>query len=215
MNIEPPGIGAGWRFTGEREWRVPGSTAGALTTSDREIEFRPVPGYIQPLQETVAITSGGAPAVMEAAYFVTPSPGTGGFSITLKPDSIAAPGVPASQRAQWRLAGEGEAQWRDSGAMISDLFAGNYLAEFKPVAGRTTPPPATVVVVDGQTSLATLTYFLAPVQPGTPPDVLSFATVSTSQNLPYAWVGQIRSNAGLSSGFVVKERVVATAGRRP
>ena len=60
----------------------------------------------------------------------------------------------------------------------------------------TTPASAVAVVQDGQTGLLALTYFLADALTGTPPDVLPFATVSTSQNLPYAYTGQIRSNAG-------------------
>ena len=56
-----------------------------------------------------------------------------------------------------------------------------------------------------------LTYFPASAAELNPPVVLPFATVSTSRNLPYAYVGQIRSGTGSHSGFVVKPRVVATA----
>jgi hypothetical protein len=40
--------------------------------------------------------------------------------------------------------------------------------------------------------------------------VIPFSTASASEDLPYAYVGQVRSGTGLFSGFVVKPRVVAT-----
>jgi hypothetical protein len=42
--------------------------------------------------------------------------------------------------------------------------------------------------------------------------VLPVGTVPNSQPLPYAFVGQIRSDAGVASGFMVEPGVVATAG---
>jgi hypothetical protein len=211
VNIEPQEVGAGWRLAGEQQWHAPGTTVVGLTIGDRVIEFRPVPGYIQPPPETLSIVSSAPGAVFDTFYHTTPTAGSGGLSITLKPDGIAGPGIATAERAQWRLAGEGEAHWRDSGTSLNEIIPGTYLVECKPVAGRTTPQ-ASVSVMDAHTSLATLTYFLTDAQTGTPPQVIDFATVSTSQNLPYAYTGQIRSDAGLSSGFVVKQRVVATAG---
>ena len=213
VTLIPGGVtGLGWRFVGEQQWRASGVVATGLTTGDRVIEFRPVPGYIQPPPETVSVISGGAPVVLTREYYESVGgAGTGGLTVTLKPDALAAGTVPVADRAQWRLLGEDDTQWRNSGAVLTGLLAGNYLVESKPVAGRTTPPTVNVPVRDGQTSAPTVTYFLADPQTGTPPAVLSFDTVSTSQNLPYAYVGQIRSDVGVSSGFVVKPRVVATA----
>ena len=47
VNLVPAGIG-GWRFVGEQQWRASGVAVTGLTTGDREIEYRPVAGYIQP-----------------------------------------------------------------------------------------------------------------------------------------------------------------------
>ena len=212
VTLTPPGIGSGWRFAGEQQWRGSGVPAGGLATGDREIEFRPVPGYLQPPAEIVSVVSGEAATVLERDYYTAAASGSGGLSVTLKPDALAAASVPAVARAQWRLLGENDSQWKDTGAAATGLIPGNYLVECKPVSGRSTPPPATVLVQDGQTAAPTLTYFLADAQVGTPPSVLPFETITTSQNLPYAHVGQIRSQAGASTGFVVKPRVVATAG---
>jgi len=183
-----------------------------MTTGDRDIEFRPVAGYIQPLRETVSVVSGVTGITVVRDYYETATTGSGSISVTLKPDAIAAGSVPVTDRAQWRFLGDDNSQWHDSGSTVGGLPAGTYLIECKPVEGRATPATASVVVANNQTSTPTITCFLADAQSGTPPSVLPFVTVATDLTEPYAYVGQIRSNAGLSSGFVVKARVVATAG---
>ncbi|MBE2283556.1 MAG: hypothetical protein IAE77_08840 [Prosthecobacter sp.] len=207
VNLTPAGILHGWRFVGEQQWRASGVPAGGLTTGDRDIEFRPVPGYNQPPTESVGIVSGEAATVITRDYYASSTSGSGGLSVTLKPDSITT----GPDRAQWRLLGENDAQWRDSGAGISSLIAGSYLIECKPVTGRATPPNVNVIVSNGATAAPTITYFLPDATAGAPPSVLAFESVTGDTTKPYAHVGQIRSNAGSSSGFVVKARVVATA----
>ncbi|MES2661051.1 MAG: choice-of-anchor tandem repeat GloVer-containing protein [Verrucomicrobiota bacterium] len=211
VNLAPSGILHGWRFVGERQWRSSGIPVGGLTTGDRNIEFRPVPGYIQPPRETVSVISGEAATILTRDYYETTSTGSGGLTVTLKPEVLADSSVPQATRAQWRLLGEDDTKWRDSAMSITGLSAGAYLVECKPVAGRTTPVPANVIVNDAQTAAPTITYFLPDAPTGTPPAVLAFEAVSTDQTKPYAHVGQLRSNAGSSTGFVVKQRVVATA----
>lgn len=202
----------GWRFVGEQQWRPSGIPVGGLTSGNRDIEYRPVPGYIQPLRETVGVVSGEAATVVTAEYYEAAG-GTalGGLSVTLKPAALADPGVPAAGRAQWRLLGEDDTEWRDSGITLANLPPGDYLVECKPVGGQTTPPPVSVAVAAGETRVATVTYFQAGASTGTLPEVLSFDAVTGSPALPYAYVGQIRSDLGSSSGFVVNQRVVATA----
>ncbi len=207
VNLAPSGILHGWRFVGEQQWRTSGAAVGGLTSGNRAIEFRPVPGYIHPPQETVEIVSGEAATVLSLDYYETTTAGSGGISVTLKPNSITT----GTGRAQWRLLGEDDNQWHDSGTTISNLIAGSYLIECKPVTGRATPTNANVTVSDGQTAVPTLTYFLPDATTGTLPSVLAYETVSGDNTKPYAYVGQIRSNVGSSTGFVVKPRVVATA----
>jgi hypothetical protein len=211
VNLVPSGINSGWRFVGEQQWRASGVPVGGLTTGDRQIEFRPVPGYIQPLQETISVISGGAATLVTGQYYPTPGSATGGMRVMLKPDALADAGLPVDQRAQWRFLGEDDTQWRNSGVTVGGLPAGNYLVESKPIIGRATPAVISVSVDSGATKVATATYFLAGATTGTTPSVVSFDTVSTNQTLPYAYVGQIRSDLGSATGFVVKPRVVATA----
>ena len=82
------------------------------------------------------------------------------------------------------------------------------------VAGREwiAPAPRNVSIGDGESKLLTLEYADVAAQSGTAPVLVPFEIVSTSTTLPYAYVGQIRSNSGAGSGFVVRPRVVATAG---
>jgi hypothetical protein len=203
ITLQPGFIGGGWRFVGEQQWRASGSVAGNLTGGDRLIEFRPMPGFIQPLPETVSIVSGDGSVSLQRDYYSTPAGGPGGLTVTLKPDSLAT--------AQWRLSGDNDAQWENSGATRSGLTPGTYIVECKPVSGRTTPPLSAVTVLNGPPAVRTLTYFLADAQNGAPPSVLPFSEVSSNEDRPYAYVGQLRSNGGFGTGFVVKRRVVATA----
>lgn len=201
VHLTPPGTG-GWRFTGEQEWRAPSATATALTSGDRIVEFRPVTGYNQPPQEIVSVMSGEPPLVLSGTYYASPVAGSGTLSVVLKPDALAAQGG-------WRLAGE--SAWRASGTTAEALAAGTWLVECKPVSGRTTPPPADVEVASGPPALLTLTYFQTGAAAGVTPSVLDFVTVSSNQEMPYAYTGQLRSRHGSGSGFVVKPRVVVTA----
>ncbi|HWA26628.1 MAG TPA: FG-GAP-like repeat-containing protein [Lacunisphaera sp.] len=211
VTLVPSGIASGWRFVGEQQWRPSGVPVGGLTTGDRAIEYRPVPGFIPPLRETVSVSSGGAATLVTGEYYPTAGGTAGGLTVVLQPDALANdPDV--NLRSQWRLLGENDTQWRNSGVTVSGLIPGNYLVECKPLTGRTPPPPVTVPVQAGQTTVATLTYFLADTSAGTPPTVLSYETVTSGDaNLPYGFIGQFRSDAGAATGFVVKPRVVATA----
>ena len=130
------------------------------------------------------------------------------MTVFLKPDGLAG--------AQWRLSGEDDTQWRNSGETIgttvggvftSGLLPGVYLVECKAIAGRSTPA-ISVPVLSGVTRVATATYYLADSTVGTPPQLLASGTVTQP---PYAFVGQVRSDVGSATGFVVKNRVVATA----
>ncbi|MCX6864846.1 MAG: hypothetical protein NTV46_01265, partial [Verrucomicrobia bacterium] len=113
VTLTPTGIGA-WRFVGEQQWRQSGFPAGALTAADRQIEFMPVPGYIQPPTETISVGSGSVTA-FQGVYYLSAVTGSGGLNVILKPNSLAGSELPAAERAQWRFLGEDDAHWRDSG----------------------------------------------------------------------------------------------------
>jgi autotransporter-associated beta strand protein len=201
VNLTPLNIGGGWRFAGERDWRASGSASG-LTAGTRVVEYRKLPGYLPVPDETITVTSSTVPTVLERTYTVAGVTGSGNLTVTLQPASLTG--------AQWRFFGA--AEWRDSGTPVTDLAPGDYVIECKAVSGRTTPPPATASVTDGHTTLATITYVMAESTSATPPTVLTFDMISGQQDMPYAYVGQITSDVGSSTGFVVRPRVVATAG---
>jgi hypothetical protein len=235
VNLEPialstaaAGLKPAWRFVGEQEWRAPGVPVGGLTTGDRRIEFRPVPGQHQPLAEAVAVFSGQPATVITRTYYESDvGTDTGELRVFLQPADIADPTQhPQPTRAQWRLLGQGapgtpadpaSATWIDSGGTSGRIVPGSYLIECKEIPGRATPPPQAVQVpasaVGATPTQVTIVYFLpdAPAGPGVKvPEVLSFDTVTRDGPLPYAFVGQVRSELGAGSGFLVRPRVVIT-----
>jgi hypothetical protein len=205
--LSPAGTG-GWRFVGERTWRPSGASVVGMANGDRIIEFLPVAGLVQPPRETIGVVSGETPIVVERSYYETPAEPDAGLQVLIAPTAIADVSVPTGSRAQWRLAGE--STWRNSGDEISALLPGNHLVESRPVPGFTTPPVTSVDVESGKTKVLTLTYASASAPLLNPPAVVSFGTSSSSRDLPYAYVGEFRTDTGTHSGFVVKPRVVAT-----
>ncbi len=208
INFDPPTRGA-WRFAGETAWRSSGVVADNLASGLRTIEFLPFVGYNSPPIETADVVS-GEDIVLERLYYETTTVGSGALSVVLKPDSIASTGVSESSRAQWRFVGE--SLWRDSGGTsVSGLAPGSYLVECKPVEDRETPAVVSVSITDGASRVLTLTYFASNEIGAAVPEPLSFHKVSRDEDMPFAYVGQIRTELGSSTGFVVKRRVVATA----
>ncbi|MES2661054.1 MAG: leucine-rich repeat protein [Verrucomicrobiota bacterium] len=214
--ILPPLPTGGWRFLGEKTWRPSEVPATGLTTGDRGIEFRPVAGYLQPSNETVAVTSNGVVSSITRNYTLSDETGSGSVNVTLRPEGLTEDTRPFESLAQWAMEGDldgfGQPVWRDSGTTKTGLLPGNHVLIAKPVTGRGTPSPITVRIRNGETTSATVTYYVAGDETGAPPEVVDFETVSTSTDLPYAWVGQFRSDVGAGSGFVVRPGVVATAG---
>ncbi|QJE97252.1 cadherin-like beta sandwich domain-containing protein [Luteolibacter luteus] len=208
ITLGPAAIGSGWRFAGEQFWRESGVPATGLTAGDRVIEFRPVPGYLKPANETVAVASIAAPVALFRSYAPSAEAGTGALTVFLKPQDLTEGIAPA----RWKFFGEGDAEWKESGTTVNGLAPGNYVILSKQVEGRSTPHPVTAVVAHGQTTSLTIIYYIKEGPVGVPPDLLAFEEVSGDEALPNAYVGQIRTNSGSGSGFVVRPRVVVTAG---
>jgi choice-of-anchor C domain-containing protein len=216
VDFAPSPTGAGWRFLGEKTWRDPGTSATGLTSGDRLVEFRPVAGYAQPTSETVTVVSGQPQVLLERGYTATWEAGSGSLTVTLRPEAITDETRDFDLLAKWAFYGEtasgGQPLWRSSGESVNGLMAGNHLIIAKPVDGRSTPQPVNVRVRSGETTATTITYYIAEEETGTPPAVLEFEVATSNPALPYAYVGQIRSDAGAGSGFVARPGVVATAG---
>jgi len=208
VNLLPAGMGA-WRLVGENYWRNSGTAATGLATGDREIEFLPVAGFLQPAREPVGVISGAPALVLEREYFDSATPADAGLQVFLAPENRVA-AMPTSARVQWRIARMPETAWKNSGEEVTGLMPGSYLVEFKSVLGLDAPPPAIVVVDKGEVRSADFAYKPALEAPPASTRFLSFAEISTSRNLPHAYVGHLKTDAGHHSGFVVKQRVVAT-----
>jgi hypothetical protein len=202
INFNPPSIGA-WRFHGETAWRASGAAAVHLAGGSRTIEFLEIPGYA-PLPTEIVEVGGGESQVIERSYAATGGTGAGLLKVILEPESLANQGTEAL-RAQWCFAGE--SVWRNSTDVPLPLASGSYRIQCKPLGGRVAPPVETVVVAAGQSVEVTLQYedLFASLTPAVWEEVIE------DEELPYAYLGQIRSRAGTSTGFAVKRRVVATA----
>ena len=210
VNLAPSQAGGGWRLEGEQEWRNSGTAISGLTSGDRVVEFRAVSGFLAPSSETVAIVSGNPAVILNRSYTESDETRSGSLIVELKPSSSADTSRPVAARAQWRLLGQSAGEWKNTGVEVTGLPPGNHVIECKPISGRSTPPPASAVITDGATQNFTLTYFEADAEVGSLPDVLAFNQVADSEDLPFSFVGQLRSDLGSATGFVVRPRVVAT-----
>ncbi len=211
VTLSPKGIASGWHFVGEKAWRNSGAQVSALQLGAREIEFRPVSNYIQPINRKIGLTSDKPTLSLKLSYYETSGGATGNLKVILQPDELAAATVPKAERAQWRLLGEGNDKWRDSG-VARKLLPGNYLVQVKPVAGKTTPLALSVTVTANKTAKATVAYFDQDSTTGVQPQVVDYSSIlDSSSSLPYAYVGQIRSSYSFGSGVVVLSNTVATA----
>jgi hypothetical protein len=129
--------------------------------------------------------------------------------VILEPESRVA-ASPTSDRVQWRLLGGGDSGWKDSSETLEGLGPGRYLVECKKAQGLDAPPPSAVVVEAGEIRSVTFAYLPNLEAPDGTLRFPSFEDVSTDRTRPYAYIGQIRSDRGAHSGFVVRPRVVAT-----
>ena len=185
------------------DWRNSGELATGLTAGERIVEFRPVPGFAQPSNEAFSLTSDDETVVLERDYDSSGTVGAGSLVVSLSPDFAATNG-------RWRFVGEGAAAWRASGTEVSGLVPGSYVVEAEPISGLATPLSVNLRVFDGQQSGTTITYFPAEDVLGTEPSELTFADISLEDEFPFPWVGQLRSEIGRGTGFVVRPCVVGT-----
>ena len=211
VTLTPPSISplSGWHFVGEQLWRESGVLVPGVAAGDHDIDFRPVPGYVQPPRTRLNVLSNQL-AQLTGDYYQGTAGTPGSITVQLIPQNL--PG------AQWQL--HGEALWHNSNETVSNLVSGEYLIQFKPVTTnppdplRITPQPISVRLSSGNSPLFTAEYAELERTTNNPTiaTVLnSFDTAIADPTLPYGYVGQLRSDVGSGTGFVVKPRVVATA----
>ncbi len=206
LDLWPPDSGGLWRLAGQPQWHASGETVEGLPDGDYRVEFSGAAGgYIQPAP--LEITVAGGALASRSVYYVGTTPRTGSLIVNLLPLSVANAPV-LTQRGQWRR--KGESTWRESGAVQASLNEGSHVIEFKSVERYVKPKDLTVTVVKDAVSAYSVAYVASEVAPGLPPTVVHPNSIDLA-NFPYAFNGQISTEAGLGSGFVVKERVVLTA----
>jgi uncharacterized repeat protein (TIGR02543 family) len=91
----------------------------------------------------------------------------GAFVVCAGPVALTvhlAPGQAVAAGAGWRL--QGESNWRSSGVAYTEIPAGTYFLEFKPVAGWYAPVrEQPLVLADSTTHILTVTYTIVPRYP--------------------------------------------------
>ena len=206
-NLQPVPQGQ-WRFTWDFNWRNSESIVRGLPAGDYEVEFKPVPGYIEPLRTIVSLTTNA-----QFTFFYTNTSLTqlGSLTVAIEPPFIATNSDP-NLHGGWRL--QGESTYRDGGTSLV-LIAGSYMVQFKPVTNLWTTPPARLVSVPANRVRAiTGRHYVADQSSGERPLVLDFVSQVNggfAGGYPYVFCGQLQSDVGYGSGCAVKERVVLTA----
>jgi hypothetical protein len=203
--LRPAGSGQ-WRLRQETAWRNGGQSAKGLTTGNYAVQFKQVPGFIQPADALLAVTADATNVYTFAYTAITGAPLYGGLQVLINPEEVA--NTNFSPHGQWRV--QGETNWQNSEDVLTNLLAGtNNVIEFSPVIGFATPAARRVLITADQINTISAGYSPAS-STGRRPDALSF-TNATGTARDYGYNGQLISEVGYGSGCVVKRRVVLTA----
>ncbi len=127
--------GAQWTVNGGL-WLNSGDTATALTPGEQTLMFKPIAGWLEPVQETIILTNGYA-STLSRVYLQKAA-----LTVNLE---LATAGQ--SSNALWRVDG---GPWMSSGSTVSNLNPGAHTLAFIDVQGWTTPALETVVLEPGQ-----------------------------------------------------------------
>jgi major membrane immunogen (membrane-anchored lipoprotein) len=130
--------GAKWRRTGTLLWRDSTVNETALPTGNYTVEFKPTAGWTTPGTKVVTVSKGQT-AQATGAYVRQ----TGSLKVTITPAAAVSAG------AQWHRAGT--STWLASGSTEKSVPTGDYMIEFKAVAGWKAPANVNVIVNNGQT----------------------------------------------------------------
>ncbi len=203
VNLQPPAAeGAQWRFIGENIWRNRKSERTILPEGNLGIEFKPIPNWIKP-SPTLAVIKSGEVTILdgnEVSYTQGSAPLTAWLTVEILPQLAKDDG------AQWRISGE--EFWRSS-STASGLADGEYTVEFKTIDGWQTPFNRNVTLTAHNGTEIKSVYVLQTNNSGSISETLKHA--QTALESPYYFNGQIQSEIGEGSGFVVRQRVVLTA----
>ncbi|MBI5844706.1 MAG: PD40 domain-containing protein [Deltaproteobacteria bacterium] len=160
VTIEPQAAaaaGARWRVDSS-PWQTSGTTLTGLSVGQHTVKFNIIPGWVTPLNKTVAISS-GTTACTTGVYAAIQPPGA--LNVTALPQAVIG-------KAYWRVFdGAFETPWRAAGTGPINVPAGEHTVFFSDLAGFVTPASQTVTVIAGQTLNLTGTYTIAATTTGT------------------------------------------------
>jgi hypothetical protein len=202
--LQPAAANGQWRFPWETAWRPSGSTATNLVPGNYPLVFNDRAGWETP-DPDVWVVSPGINETNSYTYISNGIAGFGSLTVNLHPDAVIGLG-------QWRPVENPPGPWLNSGTLLTNVPAGLLVVEFSDVTGYSTPASRFVQISAGQGTLIDVNYFLAPAAaPGEAPRPLPNLAAMTNPSAPYQFQGQMLSDVGYSSGFVVKDRTVLTA----
>ena len=198
--IQAVNAGAGWRLQGETAWRRSGEEVAI--DNHKTIEFKDVPGFIQPPAKQVTLTVQTAGGIIDISQAYEPQPGS--LAVTIFPPNAVIAG------AQWGTlevssggsgSGGGISHLRKSGTLIIwknsgetiPLDVGQYDIVYKVIPGWYADPGSDrVEIKSGQTT--TFTRTLAP----TPGKVLLTIEPAKARDAGAQW--RVDGGAWQSSG---------------
>ncbi len=151
-----PNLGAKWRRKGTAAWQDSDYVESPRPAGDCTIEFKPVSGWVKPVEMQVRIEAGQV-NTFQATY----AESIGSLTVTINPPEAESAG------GMWRQAmAPMPDPWRRSGTTAANIPAGTQTVQFKEIPGWTKPPDRSVTITAGQTASLLGTYTATPPPAG-------------------------------------------------
>lgn len=144
--------GAQWRISGGA-WQNSGVTIYGLSAGDYTVQYSDEPDWITPNDQTVTVVANQT-STTTGIYTLA----TGAIQATIEPQDAINDG------AQWRV---NDGAWQNSGAIVSNLYVGQYTVQYNNLVDWTTPDDQLVNVLKNQTTQTIGTYIAAGQVPPT------------------------------------------------
>jgi hypothetical protein len=146
-DIRPETASAKWQVDGG-EWQESGAIVTGLREGGHTVTFSRLSGWFKPAEQTVSITAGET-SVITGTYQT--AQGSGSLTVEISPSQAGSAG------AMWNL---DDGEWQESGHMMSNLDAGDYVVNFKKISGWLTPEAVPAAVKDAGNEIVTGNYLL-------------------------------------------------------
>jgi len=129
-------------------WRNSGATASHIPTGTRTVQFKDIPGWTKPPDQSVTIAAGQTASLL--GTYTAPPPPAGSLRVIIIPQEAVTAG------AKWHVFKT--ASWHSSDYTLQNIVNDSFTVEFKDVAGWTTPAGQNVTINQGQNITLTGTY---------------------------------------------------------